>query len=120
MELKKTLSKHQCCIRTEVTATRQTFAHAHEDHSNTYKTIPGSRQYSQNNSCYKQTNTTLCIASIPVALQHMVHMAQCTVGLTSKSKFCNSYFKPLVLTIFFHFHETIRRIIKAWKCSKKN
>jgi len=110
--------KHWCCIRIEVTVTRETFAHAHEDHSNTYKTIPGSRQYSQNHSCYKQMNTTLCVASIRIALQHMVHMAWWTVGLTSKSKFCNSYFKPLVLMILFHFHETIRRIIKAWQHSK--
>jgi hypothetical protein len=54
---KKTPSKHWCCIRIEVTLTRQTFLHAHEDHSNTYKMIPGSRQYSQNHSCYKQMNT---------------------------------------------------------------
>jgi len=115
---KKTLNKQWCCIRIEVTVTRQTFSHAQEDHSNTYKTIPGSRQFSQNHSCYKQMNTTLCVASIPVALQNMVHTVRCTVGLTTKSKFCNSYFKPLVLTILFHFHETIRRIIKAWQHSK--
>jgi hypothetical protein len=115
---KKTLSKYRCCIRIEVTATRQTFSYAHEDHSNTYKTIPGSRQYSQNHSCYKPTNTTLRIASIPIAVLHMVHMAWCTVGLSSKSRFCNSYFKPLILTILFHFHDTIRRIIKTWQHSK--
>jgi hypothetical protein len=121
MELKKeknTLSKYRCCIRIEVTATRQTFSHAHEDHSNTYKMIPGSRQYFQNHLCYKPTNTTLCIAGIPIALQHMVHMAWCTVRLGTRSKFCNSYFKPLVLTILFHLHDTIRRIIKAWQYSK--
>jgi len=67
---KETLSKNRCCIRIEVTATRETFSHAHEDHSNTYKMMPGSRQYSQNHSCYKQMNTTLCVASIPIALQH--------------------------------------------------
>lgn len=90
------------------------FSHAHEDHSNTYKTIPRSRLHPHNHSCYKQKKTALCIASTLVAL----HKAQSTVGLNSKLKLCNPYFRPLFLTILFHFHEAIRRIIKAWQYSK--
>lgn len=97
---KKTLSKYWCCIRIEVTVTRQTFSHAHEDHSNTYKMIPGSRQYSQNHSCYKPINTTLCTASIPVALQHMVHMAWCTVQLLFQTVSSNNSF-----SLSWHYQE---------------
>ena len=57
MEFIKTVSRNRRCVRIVVTVAGQKFSSPHEDHSNTYITIPRSSLYPHNQSCYRHMKT---------------------------------------------------------------